>query len=114
MFISQAFAQAAPAGAPGMDWISLFPLILMFVILYFLIIRPQTRRAKEQKALLEALQKGDEVVTASGIVGRVTKVGKVGDPDEHYVTLEVAPNVEIHVQKPAVTMPLPKGTLKSL
>ncbi|HQR54169.1 MAG TPA: preprotein translocase subunit YajC [Burkholderiales bacterium] len=108
MFISQAFAQTAPAGPAGMDWISLFPLILMFVILYFLIIRPQTKRAKDQKAMLEALQKGDEVVTAGGAVGRVTKVG------DAYVTLEVAPNVEIHVQKPAVTTLLPKGTLKSL
>lgn len=108
MFISQAFAQAAPAGAPGMDWISLFQLILMFVILYFLIIRPQTKRAKDQKAMLGALQKGDEVVTAGGAVGRVTKVG------DAYITLEVAPNVEIHVQKPAVTTLLPKGTLKSL
>ena len=80
MFISQAFAQAAPAGAPGMDWISLFPLILMFVILYFLIIRPQTKRAKDQKAMLEALQKGDEVVTAGGAVGRVTKVGMPTSP----------------------------------
>jgi len=108
MLISEAFAQAAPAGQPGMDWISLFPLILMFVILYFLIIRPQTKRAKEQKSMIEALQKGDEVVTAGGTVGRVTKVG------DAYVTLEIAPNVEIHVQKPAVTTLLPKGTLKSL
>jgi preprotein translocase subunit YajC len=108
MFISQAFAQAAPAGTPGMDWISLFPLILMFVILYFLIIRPQTKRAKEQKSMIEALQKGDEVVTAGGAAGRVTKVG------EAYITLEVAPNVEIHIQKQAVTMLLPKGTLKAL
>ena len=108
MFISQAFAQAAPAGAPGMDWISLFPLILMFVILYFLIIRPQTKRAKDQKAMLGALQKGDEVVTAGCAVGRVTKVG------DAYITLEVAPNDEIHVEMPAVTTLLPKGTLKSL
>ena len=108
MFISQAFAQAAPAGTPGMDWISLFPLILMFAILYFLIIRPQTKRAKEQKSMIEALQKGDEVVTAGGAAGRVTKVG------EAYITLEVAPNVEIHVQKQAVTMLHPKGTLKAL
>ena len=108
MLIPQAFAQAAPAGPAGMDWISLFPLILMFVILYFLIIRPQTKRAKEQKSMIEALQKGDEVVTAGGAVGRVIKVG------EAYITLEVASNVEIHVQKQAVTMLLPKGTLKSL
>jgi preprotein translocase subunit YajC len=108
MFMPQAFAQAAPAGQPGLDWISLFPLILMFVILYFLIIRPQTKRAKEQKSMIEALQKGDEVVTAGGAVGRVTKVS------DAYITLEIAPNVEIHVQKQAVTMLLPKGTLKAL
>ncbi|MET0218744.1 MAG: preprotein translocase subunit YajC [Burkholderiales bacterium] len=108
MFISQAFAQAAPAGAPGMDWISLFPLILMFVILYFLIIRPQTKRAKEHKTMVDALQKGDEVVTAGGTAGRVTKVG------DAYVTVEIAPNVEVHVQKQAVTTLLPKGTLKAL
>lgn len=108
MFMPQAFAQAAPAGQPGLDWISLFPLILMFVILYFLIIRPQTKRAKEQKSMIEALQKGDEVVTAGGAVGRVTKVS------DAYIALEIAPNVEIHVQKQAVTMLLPKGTLKAL
>ncbi|MET1082851.1 MAG: preprotein translocase subunit YajC [Burkholderiales bacterium] len=108
MFISQAFAQTAPAGAPGMDWISLFPLILMFVILYFLIIRPQTKRAKEHKTMVDALQKGDEVVTAGGTAGRVTKVG------DAYVTVEIAPNVEVHVQKQAVTTLLPKGTLKAL
>jgi len=108
MLIPQAFAQAAPAGPAGMDWISLFPLILMFVILYFLIIRPQTKRAKEQKSMIEALQKGDEVVTAGGTAGRITKVG------DAYLTVEIAPNVEVHVQKQAVTMLLPKGTLKAL
>jgi preprotein translocase subunit YajC len=108
MFVSHAFAQAAPAGPAGMDWISLFPLILMFVILYFLIIRPQTKRAKEQKAMIDALQKGDEVVTGGGTAGRITKVG------DAFVTVEIAPNVEVHVQKQAVATLLPKGTLKAL
>jgi preprotein translocase subunit YajC len=71
-------------------------------------IRPQMKRAKETKSMIEALQKGDEVVTAGGIVGRISKMG------EQYLTLEIAPNTEISVQKAAVQMLLPKGTLKSL
>ena len=102
------FCPGSPRGGAGMDLIGLFPLILMFVMLYFLMIRPQTKRAKEQKAMLEALQKGDEVVTAGGTLGRVTKVG------DNYVSVEIAPNVEIQVQKPAVTTLLPKGTIKTL
>jgi preprotein translocase subunit YajC len=84
------------------------PIILMFVVLYFLMIRPQMKRAKEHKALLEALTKGDEVVTGGGIAGRVTRV------NENFITLEVANAVEIQVQKQAVTLVLPKGTLKAL
>ncbi|HET7364237.1 MAG TPA: preprotein translocase subunit YajC [Burkholderiales bacterium] len=87
---------------------SFLPIILLFVILYFLMIRPQMKRAKEQKAMIEALQKGDEVVTAGGMVGRITKLG------EQYVTLEIAPDTEIVVQRSAVQVPLPKGTLKTL
>ena len=106
MIISSAFAQAAPSGDPG--YIGLLPIVLMFVLLYFLMIRPQMKRAKEAKAMIEALQKGDEVVTAGGMVGRITKLG------EQYITLEIAPNTEIVVQRPAVQVTLPKGTLKSL
>ena len=106
MIISPAFAQAAPSGDSG--YIGLLPIVLMFVLLYFLMIRPQMKRAKETKAMIEALQKGDEVVTAGGIVGRISKMG------EQYVSLEIAPNTEISVQKAAVQMLLPKGTLKSL
>ena len=73
MIISSAFAQAAPSGDPG--YIGLLPIVLMFVLLYFLMIRPQMKRAKETKAMIEALQKGDEVVTAGGIVGRISKMG---------------------------------------
>jgi preprotein translocase subunit YajC len=107
VIISPAFAQAAPGG--GADGLmSFLPIILMFVLLYFLMIRPQMKRAKEQKAMIEALQKGDEVVTAGGIVGRITKLS------DQYVTVEVAPNTEVVVQRSAVQVPLPKGTLKTL
>ena len=106
MIISPAYAQATGGGDPG--FIGFLPIILMFVLLYFLMIRPQMKRAKEQKAMIEALQKGDEVVTAGGIVGRITKLG------DQYVAVEIAPNTEINVQKASVQMLLPKGTLKSI
>jgi len=106
VIISTAYAQAAGGGDPG--FIGFLPIILMFVLLYFLMIRPQMKRSKEQKAMIEALQKGDEVVTAGGVVGRITKLG------EQYVTIEIAPNTEIVVQRSAVQVPLPKGTLKTL
>jgi len=108
VIISPAFAQAAPGGADGGGLMTFLPIILMFVILYFLMIRPQMKRAKEQKAMVEALQKGDEVITAGGVVGRITKL------NEQYVTLEVAQNTEIVLQRSAVQLPLPKGTLKTL
>jgi preprotein translocase subunit YajC len=110
VFISNAYAQAAGAADPGlMGNLSTFlPLILMFVVMYFLMIRPQQKRAKEQKAMMDALAKGDEVVTVGGILGRVARV------TDAYVTVEVAPNTEIVVQKASVTMLLPKGTLKGL
>ena len=107
MIISPAYAQAAPSGGDA-GLMSFLPIILMFVLLYFLMIRPQMKRAKEQKAMIEALQKGDEVVTAGGIVGRITKIS------DQYVTVEVAPNTEIVLQRSAVQVPLPKGTLKTL
>ena len=107
MIISSAFAQTAPAGGDS-GFIGLLPIVLMFVLLYFLMIRPQMKRAKETKAMIEALQKGDEVVTAGGIVGRIAKMG------DQYLSLEIAPNTEISVQRAAVQMILPKGTLKSL
>jgi preprotein translocase subunit YajC len=107
VFISSAFAQGATAQEPmGLGFF--IPILIMFAILYFLMIRPQMRRAKETKAMIEALQKGDEVVTSGGLVGRITKLG------EQYVTLEIAPNTEIVVQRSAVQLPLPKGTLKSI
>jgi preprotein translocase subunit YajC len=107
VIISSAYAQAATGGGePG--FMGFLPIILMFVLLYFLMIRPQMKRAKEQKAMIEALQKGDEVVTAGGVVGRISKLG------EHYLTIEIAPNTEVVVQRAAVQTPLPKGTLKTL
>jgi preprotein translocase subunit YajC len=107
VIISPAFAQAAPGGGDA-GLMSFLPIILMFVLLYFLMIRPQMKRAKEQKTMIEALQKGDEVVTAGGIVGRITKL------TDQYVTVEIAPNTEVVVQRSAVQVPLPKGTLKTL
>ncbi len=106
MIISNAYAQAAAGGESG--FLGLLPIVLMFVLLYFLMIRPQMKRAKEQKAMVEALQKGDEVVTAGGIVGRINEMG------DAYISLEIAPQVEIRVQRSAVQTLLPKGTLKSL
>ena len=106
MWIGQAWAQGA--GGAGGDMLGLLPIALMFVVLYFLMIRPQMKRAKEHKAMIEALQKGDEVVAAGGMVGRVSKIG------DNYVSLQVADNVEIVVQRPSVQLVLPKGTLKGL
>jgi preprotein translocase subunit YajC len=87
---------------------SMLPLVLMFVVLYFIMIRPQMKRQKELKAMLDALAKGDEVVSAGGIVGRITKVG------ETYITLEVSQGVEMQVQKSAIQTLLPKGTIKAI
>ena len=106
MIISNAYAQAAAGGDSG--FMGLLPIVLMFVLLYFLMIRPQMKRAKEQKQMVEALQKGDEVVTAGGVVGRISEMG------DAYLTLEIAPNTAITVQRTAVQTLLPKGTMKSL
>jgi preprotein translocase subunit YajC len=106
LIISSAYAQATGGGDAGI--IGFLPIILMFVLLYFLMIRPQMKRAKETKAMIEALQKGDEVITAGGVIGRITRISDV------YIGLEIAANTEINVQKTAVQVLLPKGTLKSL
>jgi preprotein translocase subunit YajC len=105
VLISPAYAQTGASTGSGMEGILL--MIGMFVLLYFLMIRPQMRRAKEHKAMTEALQKGDEVIAAGGMMGRITKVS------DAYVALEIAPNVEIRIQRGAVQMLLPKGTIKS-
>ncbi len=103
--IGTAYAQATGQAGQGDSLLGLLPIVLMFVILYFLMIRPQMKKAKEHKSMVEALQKGDEVV-AVGMLGRITKVG------DSYVGLEIAENVVIQVQKHAVTQLLPKGTIK--
>jgi preprotein translocase subunit YajC len=108
VLISQAYAQTAPAGGADAGLMGLLPIILMFVLLYFMMIRPQMKRAKEHKAMTEALAKGDEVVTSGGLLGRITKV------TDAYVSLEIASNTEIVVQKAAVQTLLPKGTMKSV
>ena len=109
MLISNAYAQAAagsPAGGDGLS--SILLMVAMIAAMYFLMIRPQMKKAKEHKALIEALGKGDEVVTQGGMAGRISKVG------DNYVTLEIAEGTEVVVQKPAIGLVLPKGTLKSL
>lgn len=109
MLISNAYAQAAGAAQdPTGGLMSLLPLILMFVVLWFLMIRPQMKRAKEHKAMVEALAKGDEVVTQGGMAGRVAEVG------DNFIHLEVAEKTNVVVQKQSVATVLPKGTLKTL
>jgi preprotein translocase subunit YajC len=110
VLISSAYAQTAPAATTGGDmqssFMSLLPLVLMFVVLYFVMIRPQMKRQKEHRSMIEALAKGDEVATAGGLLGRITKLG------DNYVSVELAPNVEVQVQRSAITQVLPKGSLK--
>ena len=107
--ISLAHAQTAGAAADPMGgMMQMLPMILMFVVLWFLMIRPQMKKAKEHKALLAALAKGDEVVTQGGIVGKIVKVG------DSYATIEIAAGTEVVIQKTAIGLVLPKGTLKSL
>ena len=110
--ISPAFAQATGAASTQEALTQFLPLIAMFAILYFLMIRPQMKKAKEHKALVAALQKGDEVITQGGMAGKVTQIG------DNYVKVEVGTNnggpVEITVQRPAIGIVLPKGTLNSL
>ena len=107
MFISNAYAEAAPPvqGAGLMDFL---PLVVLAAVFYFFILRPQSKRAKEQKAMIEALQRGDEVVTGGGELGRVSKVY------EQYVGVELAENIEVTVQKASIAAVLPKGTIKSI
>src|SRR5258705_7768426 len=106
MWINPAYAQGA--GAQGDGMMSLVMIMLMFGVLYFLMIRPQMKKAKEHKSMLDALQKGDEVVTSGGVLGRITKIG------ENYVTVEIANNIEVQVQRPAIQLVLPKGTIKNI
>ncbi len=111
MFISSALAQTAPAAAAtggGIEssLMSMLPLVLMFVVLYFVMIRPQMKKQKEHRAMIDALAKGDEIVTAGGMIAKVTKLG------ESYVSVELAQGVEVQMQRSAVVQVLPKGTVK--
>ncbi|GAB4176535.1 MAG: preprotein translocase subunit YajC [Rhodocyclaceae bacterium] len=108
MLIANAYAQATAAADPTGSLMGLLPIVLMFVVLWFLMIRPQMKRAKEHKEMVGNLQKGDEVVTQGGVAGRITRVA------ENFVHVEIAENVEVAVQKQAVSSILPKGSLKSL
>jgi len=110
MFISSAFAQSAPAAAAGGDMqsslMSMLPLLLMFVVLYFVMIRPQMKKQKEHKAMIDALAKGDEIITAGGFLGKVSKLG------DSFLSIELASGVEVQMQRSAVVQVLPKGTIK--
>ena len=110
MFISSAFAQTAPAAAAGGDMqstlMSMLPLLLMFAVLYFVMIRPQMKKQKEHRAMIDALAKGDEVVTAGGLLGKVSKIG------DSNIGVEISSGVEVQMQRSAVVQVLPKGTLK--
>jgi len=108
MLINDAFAQAASSTQAGADWLSLLPMFGILIIFYLLLIRPQAKRAKEQKQMVEALQRGDEVITNGGILGQIINVS------ENYVVIEVAPTIEVTVLKSSVQTLLPKGTLKSI
>ncbi len=107
MFISNAYAEAA-APAQGAGIMDFLPLIVLAAVFYFFILRPQSKRAKEQKAMIDALQRGDEVVTAGGELGRVSKVY------EQYLGVELAENIEVTVQKASIAAVLPKGTIKAI
>jgi preprotein translocase subunit YajC len=106
VFISSAYAQTAAGGDLQSSMMSMLPLVLMFVVLYFVMIRPQMKRQKEHRTMIEALAKGDEVATAGGMLGKVTKVGEV------YIGVEIANGIEVQVQRSAVVQILPKGTVK--
>ena len=108
MFIAPAYAQAAAAPSQTDSLLTFLPMVAIFVVFYFLLIRPQQKKQKEARAMLESLNKGDEVVTAGGIVGRIAKL------TDQYATVEIAPNTEMVVQRSAISQLLPKGTIKSL
>lgn len=106
-FISDAWAEAAPAAASSPGLLEFVPLLLIFVVFYFLLIRPQMKRAKEHRKMTETLAKNDEVVTSGGLLGKITRV------EESFVMLEIAQGVEVKVQRNAVSALMPKGTYKS-
>lgn len=106
--ISDAWAEpAAAAQQPGLLE-ALLPFVILFVVFYFLLIRPQSKRVKEHKTMVEALQKGDEVVSNGGLLGKIVELG------ENFVVVELADNVQVKLQRQAVASVMPKGTMKSL
>ena len=105
-FINNAWAQAASPAGGGMG--SLFMFGMLFVVFYFFLIRPQMKQAKEHKQMVGSLAKGDEIVTTGGLLGRINKVG------DNFLVLEIAKDIEVKVQKNAVSATLPKGTTKTL
>ena len=106
MFISSAYAQAAGAADTQSQLLGMLPLVLMFVVLYFVMIRPQMKKAKEHKAMVDTLAKGDEVIMGGGMLGKISKLG------ETYLSVEVSSGVEVQIQRAAVIQVLPKGTIK--
>jgi len=106
-FISDAFAEGAAAAPAEGGLLGMLPLLLIFVLFYFMLIRPQSKRAKEQKNMIAALSKGDEVVTNGGLLGKIT------DVNESFLTVKIADDVEVKVQKQSVSALVPKGTIKS-
>lgn len=108
MLISPAYAQATGVASQGDTLLTFLPMIAIFAVFYFLMIRPQQKKAKEARAMLDALEKGNEVVTSGGLVGRISKLA------DQYAVIEVAPNVEITVQRGAIAQLLPKGTIKAI
>lgn len=106
VFISSAYAQTAAAGDTQSTLMGMLPLVLMFVVMYFVMIRPQMKKAKDHKSMVEALAKGDEVVMASGMLGKISKLG------DTYLSVDIASGVEVQIQRSAVIQVLPKGTIK--
>ncbi len=109
MFISSAFAQTAPAAAGGemqSTLMNMLPILVMFGVLYLVMIRPQMKKQKEHKNMIESIVKGDEVVTAGGFLGRISKLG------DAFISVELANGVEVQMQRSAVVQVLPKGTMK--
>jgi len=105
-FVRSAWAQDSAVGSGGL--MSLLPLVLIFAVFYFFLIRPQMKQAREHKQMVEALAKGDEIVAGGGLLGRITRIG------DNFIMVEIAPNIEVKIQKHSVTAILPKGTLKTL
>ena len=105
MFISNAYAAT---GASNTDLLSLAPMLIIFVLFYFMLIRPQMKQAKQQKTMIDALKVGDEVATTGGVVGKISKVG------DNFISIEIASNTVVNVQRHAVQTLLPPGTIKSI